>query len=122
LTPLSLRCHPTYTTVQAVPLTFRRRLTAEQVLSFAEVLPPILRAIFVADRRPEERVESLPDRCALTEEVKALRSHHNFSPDASIAVVARLLRRHVDTSALDAVLSGLPSGAGEFWNIGPSES
>lgn len=36
--------------------TFRRRLTIDQALRFAGVLPPILRAVFVEDWHPSEPV------------------------------------------------------------------
>lgn len=39
----------TYTMVQGVLQTFRRRLTLPDAIHFAGVLPPVLRALFVAD-------------------------------------------------------------------------
>ena len=44
--------HQTYTTVDAVLRVFRRRLSADDALRFAGALPPVLRAIFVADWEP----------------------------------------------------------------------
>lgn len=38
----------TYTCVQATLLTFQHRLTAEQILMFADTLPAVLRAIFTS--------------------------------------------------------------------------
>lgn len=38
-----------YTAVEGVLLVFRRRLTAQEGLAFASVLPSVLRAIFVKD-------------------------------------------------------------------------
>jgi uncharacterized protein (DUF2267 family) len=109
--------NPTYTTVQGVLLAFRRRLTAEQILMFAALLPPVLRAIFVADWTPGEHVASFPAREKLAEEVQHLRRNHNFSPDNSIAIVARVLRRHVDEAAFERLLSALPLGSHEFWRV-----
>ncbi|RVI55554.1 DUF2267 domain-containing protein, partial [Sinorhizobium meliloti] len=43
-----------YTMVQAVLYTFRRRLEISDALLFANALPPVLRAIFVADWDLEE--------------------------------------------------------------------
>jgi uncharacterized protein (DUF2267 family) len=107
--------NPTYTTVQGVFLAFRRRLTAEQVLAFASVLPPILRAIFVAGWTPAERVTSFRSSEELAREVQALRHNHNLSPGNSIHVVARVLRHHLDEPALDRLLQTLPEGSCEFW-------
>lgn len=38
-----------YTMVQAVLQTFRRRLTLQDAIRFAGILPPVLRSLFVAD-------------------------------------------------------------------------
>jgi uncharacterized protein (DUF2267 family) len=43
-----------YTMVQAVLLTFRRRLSIVEAIRFANILPPVLRALFVTDWDPEE--------------------------------------------------------------------
>ncbi|MCB1491373.1 MAG: DUF2267 domain-containing protein [Rhodobiaceae bacterium] len=105
----------TYTTVQAVFLAFRRRLTADQVLRFAGVLPPVLRAIFVADCAAHPPEPFPEDREALVREVMALRKDHNFSPDNAIEAVAGALRRHVDEKAFDAVLADIGPEAARFW-------
>lgn len=107
--------NPTYTTIQGVLLAFRRRLSAEQVLAFAALLPPMLRAMFVADWTPREHVVGFPSAEDLAGEVQALRRNHNFSPDNSIEVVARILRRHVDEAAFERLLRTLPEGARAFW-------
>jgi uncharacterized protein (DUF2267 family) len=109
--------NPTYTTVQGVLLAFRRRLRPAEVLTFAAVLPPMLRAIFVADWTAAEYRDGFTDRDQLVAEVKALRRHHNLSPDNAIDLVADVLRRHVDTGAFDAVLAALPAGAAGFWRV-----
>ncbi|MFM7442543.1 MAG: DUF2267 domain-containing protein, partial [Tabrizicola sp.] len=41
----------TYTAVQGVLQAFRRRLTPQEAIDFAQVLPAVLRALFVADWR-----------------------------------------------------------------------
>jgi uncharacterized protein (DUF2267 family) len=109
--------NPTYTTVQGVLLAFRRRLSAVEVLAFAAVLPPIVRAIFVANWTPDERVAGFPSGTQLASEVQALRRNHNLSPSNSIPVVVEVLRRHIDGQALDRVLASLPAGAREFWDV-----
>lgn len=104
-----------YTMVQGVLQAFRRRLTFEEAIAFANVLPPLLRALFVTDWDTRERRRPFEDRAAMTREVQALRHEHNLSPDDSIVRVARALRRHVDVRAFDAVLARLPAGAVAFW-------
>lgn len=98
---------------------FRRRLSEPQALRFAEVLPPVLCAIFVSGwaQELEQHAEPLPwgDREALTEEVRALRREHNFSPPDAIAAVATALQRQVDVQALQRLLDELPAAARDYW-------
>ena len=103
--------------VAGVLFTFRRRLSVEQGLQFAGVLPPVLRALFIDGW--DFRSPPLPfgSRESLTEEVKSLRRQHNFSPASSIVSVATALRGCVDVRAFDAVLAELPAGAAEFWAV-----
>lgn len=108
--------HQTYTMVQGVLQTFRRRLTVHDAIRFAGVLPPIVRAIFVADWDVREPRRRFGDRAEMVREVQGLRRSHNYAPDSAISDVAGALRRHVDEDAFDHVLSELPPGAGEFWD------
>lgn len=107
----------TYTMVQAVLQTFRRRLEVREAIRFAGVLPPILRALFVTDWDPDEPKLAFTSRADLTREVQLLRRDHNFSPDTSIHDVAVALRRRVDGVAFDGILDQLPPGAADFWKI-----
>ncbi len=97
--------------------TFRRRLSVTEALRFADVLPPVLRAIFVSEWQPDEPPLPFADRAALTREVRSLRPAHNFSPDDAIRAVAQALRRQVDEAALERVLATLPPGAREYWAV-----
>lgn len=105
----------TWTMVDAVLRVFRRRLTVAEGLRFAEVLPPLLRAMFVMDWEIEATPLPFASREAMTREVQAIRPHHNFSPDTAIACVAGAVRAQVDRAAFEAVLAGLPEGARDFW-------
>ncbi len=105
-----------YTAVDAVFRVFRRRLTAQQGLDFAAVLPSILRAIFVAEWRLADPVP-FADRAALTAEVKAVRPDHNLTPDNAIEATAWAVRRCTNRTDLDRVLAGLPAGARDFWHV-----
>ncbi|WP_457584327.1 DUF2267 domain-containing protein [Ensifer canadensis] len=104
-----------YTMVQAVLQAFRRRLDVEDAILFADVLPPVLRAIFIAEWDLEEPTSPFSGRTAMTLEVQALRGDHNISPDTAIADVAAALRKNVDEAKLDRVLAHLPAGAADFW-------
>ncbi|MBY5350521.1 DUF2267 domain-containing protein [Rhizobium leguminosarum] len=104
-----------YTMTQGVFQTFRRRLDVADALPFADVLPPVLRAIFVADWNPDEAKRSFEDRAAMTREAQSLRGDHDFSPDTAIRDVAIAVRKHADAAAFDRVLKTLPDGAEEFW-------
>lgn len=105
----------TYTMVEGVLRTFRRRLEIQQALRFADALPPILRAIYVSDWDVSEPILPFADRAALTREVQGLRPRHNFAPDTCLADVARALRRHVDGEAFHRLLATLPDGAADYW-------
>ena len=107
--------HQTFTTVDAVLQVFRRRLAAAEGLSFASVLPPVLRAIFVKDWEPASAPPPFGPRAALETEVKSIRPRHNFAPDGAIGIVARVLRKHVDGDDFERVLATLPGGAREYW-------
>ena len=104
-----------YTMVDGVLRVFRRRLSVEEAIRFAGVLPPVLRAIFVADWDTAESRRPFVDRAAMTAEVQDLRRHHNFAPASAIADVAAALRRNMDAEKLDRVLATLPEGAADFW-------
>lgn len=104
-----------YTMVQAVLQTFRCRLDVEDAILFADVLPPVLRAIFIAAWDLEEPRSPFSGRTTMTLEVQAFRGDHNISPDTAIADVAAALRKNVDEAKLDRVLARLPAGAADFW-------
>lgn len=97
--------------------TFRRRLAVRDALRFANLLPPVLRSIFVADWDVDEPQRAFEDRATMTREVQALRAAHNFAPDSAIRDVAQALRRHVDEAELDRILATLPAGARDYWAV-----
>jgi uncharacterized protein (DUF2267 family) len=106
-----------YTMTQGVLQVFRRRLDIGDALKFVNVLPPILRAIFVSDWDIHEPKRPFDKRELMTAEVQSLRGDHNFSPDTAIRDVAMALRKSVNETELDRVLSGLPKEAVEFWRV-----
>ena len=109
--------HQAYTMVQGVLQTFRRRLEIKDAILFASVLPPVVRAVFVADWDPNDPVRPFEDRAIMTKEVMALRVGHNFSTKTAIGDVSTALRQCIDEEAFDHVLTNLPAGALEFWQV-----
>lgn len=106
----------TYTAVQGVLQAFRRRLTPQQAIDFAQVLPSVLRALFVADWRLDEGPLPAGTRADWTAEAMALRPHHNLTPPNCVAATALALRKSVLREDLDRVLASLPAFATEFWS------
>ncbi|MCJ9427797.1 DUF2267 domain-containing protein [Kordiimonas marina] len=107
----------TYTMAQGVLQAFRRRLSVPDAIRFAGILPPIVRAIFVADWDTDEPQRPFEDRDQMTREAQSLRKDHNFAPKSCIHDVATALRRHVDEQAFDRLLTSLPPGAADFWQV-----
>ncbi|PLL10085.1 DUF2267 domain-containing protein [Tabrizicola sp. TH137] len=106
-----------YTAVDAVFQVFRRRLTAQQGLDFASVLPSIPRAIFVKDWIVENPPTPFTDRTTMTAEAKKVRVHHNLTPDNAIEATAWALRRSLDQRDLDRVLERIGPDAQSFWHV-----
>jgi len=106
-----------YTTAQGVLLVFRRRLDVHDAIRFAGALPPVLRALFVADWDTRKAPCEFGSRAALLEEVKSLRRDHNFSPASAIADVAYALRDCVDAAEFEQALATLPAEAADFWRV-----
>ena len=107
----------TYTAVDGVFQTFRRRLTPRQVMAFADVLPELLRALFVHGYDPEARPLPFAPRAELVREAQQVRRHHNLTPDTAIVATARALRRHMRQMDLDRVLENIGPEAEAFWAV-----
>lgn len=105
----------TYTAVEGVLRAFRRRLTPQEAIDFAQILPSVLRALFVADWKFEDPIPP-GTRADWTAEAKALRPHHNLTPDNCVLATAIALRKSVLREDLDRVLTTLPPFASEFWS------
>lgn len=105
-----------FTTTQGVLLCFRRRLDLADAIAFAQVLPAMLRALFVEDWDPRQPPIDTWDRDTMISEVKQLRAGHNFSSDTAIRDVALVVRRYVDAAVLDRTLDVLPAEARAFWS------
>jgi len=110
-----------YTAVQGVLLTFRRRLTPAEGLAFADQLPAVLRAIFVAGWDISQPPAPWSDRATLAAEARALRPNHNLTPGNAIEATARALRAHVRQQDFDRVLDTLSPEARDFWHVEGAE-
>jgi uncharacterized protein (DUF2267 family) len=110
-----------YTAVDAVLQVFRRRLTVEEAIAFANLLPACLRALFVQNWDVTAPVLPFASRAEMTREAQAVRKDHNLTPDHAIAAVAWALRRHIHQRDLDALLAGLPKGAVDYWHVETSD-
>ena len=104
-----------FTTLEAVLVVFRRRLSPSQCLAFAAALPPLLRALFLEGWHANEHVAGFPEGAALDAEIRGLRPEHNFAPDGAAPIVAATLRRELGDAVLERALAGLPAEAKAFW-------
>jgi uncharacterized protein (DUF2267 family) len=105
-----------HTAVEGVLRAFRRRLTPQEAVDFCQVLPSVLRALFVADWQLDEGPVAHGTRADWTAEARALRPHHNQTPETCVAATALALRKSVLQADLDRVLAALPPFAAEFWS------
>ncbi len=101
--------------VEGVLHAFRRRLTVEQALRFADCLPPVLRALFVEHWHPQSSPAPFGTREEILNEVRSVRHEHNFSPSNAVEAVSNALRTCIDAETLERALSDLPSAAKDFW-------
>ena len=107
----------TYTAVEGVFHVFRRRLTVQQALDFANILPCVPRAIFVANWKLQDTPCSFQDRATLAEEVRQHRVNHNLTPPNAIEATAYAVRRSILPIDFERVLVKLPDGCREFWHV-----
>lgn len=106
-----------YTAMDGVLQVFRRRLSAQEGLDFASVLPCVPRAIFVAGWKLNDTPLPFADRQALTQEAKRVRPDHNLTPDNAIEATAWTLCRYMIKADLERILMRLPTGSTEFWHV-----
>lgn len=95
---------------------FRNRLSVNQALAFANVLPPMIRALFIEDWNPEQAVLPFGEPADWLADVLSVHPAHNFSPPDAVASVATALRKHVDEQTFERVLASLPAEARRYWD------
>ena len=106
----------TFTAVEGTLRAFRRRLSPQQAVDFAQVLPSVLRALFVAGWHLDEGPLPPGTRADWTAEAMSLRPHHNQTPPDCIAATALALRKSVLREDLDRVIATLPPFAADYWS------
>ena len=102
--------------VEGVLHAFRRRLTLEQALRFADQLPPVVRSLFIEGWRPGNQVSNVGTSAEILEEVRSLRCEHNFSPDNAIKSVGLALFAVLPSDAFARALDALPPELRELWS------
>lgn len=105
-----------YTAVDGVFQTFRRRLTPVQAMAFGDVLPELLRALFLYRYDVLATPVPFASRDVMTREARSVRKDHNLTPANAIEATARVLRRHVRQRDFDRVLADISPEAVAFWS------
>lgn len=108
----------TWNMVIGVLHTFRRRLSAQDALRFADALPPVVRALFLENWDITQPIAEFGSAQQLLEEVRAVRFQHNFSPDNAVQAVAAALRKNIDLQEFERVLKTLSANARHYWSDG----
>lgn len=106
-----------YTATEAVLKSFRARLTPQQALAFADLLPTVLRAIFVSGWDIDAPLQDWPDREKLRREMLAWRRHHNVSPPDLLDHLLAAIPASMRALDLDRVLNGIGPQAKAFWGM-----
>ncbi|MBW6418959.1 DUF2267 domain-containing protein [Celeribacter sp. PS-C1] len=107
----------TYTAVDGVLQTFRRRLTPPQVIAFGDVLPSSLRAMLVFNWRVDAVPLPFGTRSELIREAQTVRKEHNITPLNVIDATAYALWRHCNHRDLKRVLEMIGPDAVAFWAV-----
>lgn len=105
-----------YTAAEGVFRAFRARLSVQQALDFAQVLPSVPRALFVQNWVAAEPVPWAGPADYLAE-VRALRAAHNFVSDNAVEAVSYALHRTLRPGALDQALARIGPEAQAFWRL-----
>jgi uncharacterized protein (DUF2267 family) len=107
--------HQAYAVLFAVLRVFRHRLTAEEIMIFADCLPAMLRAMFVNGWSPREERRPFATLEDYDREARAIRSNHNLMPEGSFRMVATLVRVRCIPLAFDDSIKRLRPEVRQFW-------
>jgi uncharacterized protein (DUF2267 family) len=92
----------------------RRHMTTQQVLAFADALPPLPRGIFIEGWRPADPPSAGSANDLLREVVKDLAAHH-VAPDSIVADVFAVLREHSDEQTAKTMKEQIPEPIRSLW-------
>jgi uncharacterized protein (DUF2267 family) len=92
----------------------RRHMTTEQVLNFADALPPLPRGIFIEGWRPGV-AQPLASATDLTREVMTGLTPHHVPPESIVSDVMAVLAAHTDAHAAATLRAQLPEAVKGLW-------
>lgn len=110
--------HMAYTVTQGVLQAFRRRLSLEDAIRFSNLLPACLRALFVAQWDPFQKIiATVSSKEDLKKEIQSLREDHNYTYliDDPVSEVYKALLKSIDHEKFNIFLDNLPVAAKSFW-------
>lgn len=105
-----------YTAADGVFRAFRRRLTVDEALAFAQVLPAVARALFVQDFVPEPPAPWAGPETYVAEAL-ALRRDHNFAGPRCLEAVSYAVHRMTGPDRLERALRAIGPEAEAFWRL-----
>ena len=103
-----------YAMLRAVLHEFRCYMTVDQAIDFAGALPPVTRAIFVADWVPADAPPPPSPKEFADAVVKRLAPHH-ISPDSIVGDVFAVLAPRMAAAKAAGALDPLPNGLKQLW-------
>lgn len=104
--------------MRAVLAELQRHMTTDQVLDFADALPPLPRGIFLERWRPAEAVP-LPSAADFTASVVRRLSPHVIPPDSVAGDVLAVLAVHVGPRNGAVMRAALPEALRPLWPDDP---
>jgi uncharacterized protein (DUF2267 family) len=101
--------------LRAVLHALRRHMDTDQILNFADALPPLPRGIFLERWRPSH-VVPLISTDAFVEEVTHDLAQHQIPPASIVADVFAVLRDHAEPPQAAAMRERLPEALRSLWD------
>jgi len=89
-------------------------MTTQQVVAFADALPPLPRGIFIEGWRPADPLSVSSASDLLREVVKDLAPHH-VPPDSIVADVFAVLQKHSDPMTVKSMKEQIPERLRTLW-------
>ncbi len=106
-----------YTAIEAVLHSYRARLKPNEVMVFADILPCVLRAIFIYGWKPLESPLPFPEESEWYAELKEHRPNHNLTPQNAKDALAIAFWQHINHRQFELALEKLSKPAADFWRV-----